>query len=273
VHLFLKNEAAKMKMTVRKRRTRIICSVTAGIIAIITAAAVVLGCSSNIDKSRSEYKIAEKQVRAYARENGIDFNKYPCELIDLLARNPETEDYVLSYPACKDKKPTDPDDNGNGSVPLYMQWDKRWGYKKYSGSFAGLTGCGPTCLSMAAVYLTGDTKLSPAYVMDMSQRCGYTRRGNGSSWKLISEGAAKLGLTATELPLDKSKMTSALKKGHPVIIVVGPGDFTQSGHFLVVKEYKNGKFILNDPNSYANSSKEWEYDTLKGQIRNLWEIS
>ena len=68
-------------------------------------------------------------------------------------------------------------------------------------------------------------------------------------------------------------MTSALKKGHPVIIVVGPGDFTQSGHFLVVKEYKNGKFILNDPNSYANSSKEWEYDTLKGEIRNLWEIS
>ena len=64
MHLFLKNEAAKMKMTVRKRRTRIICSVTAGIIAIITAAAVVLGCSSNIDKSRSEYKIAEKQVRA-----------------------------------------------------------------------------------------------------------------------------------------------------------------------------------------------------------------
>ncbi len=50
MHLFLKNEAAKMKMTVRKRRTRIICSVTAGIIAIITAAAVMLGCSSNIDK-------------------------------------------------------------------------------------------------------------------------------------------------------------------------------------------------------------------------------
>jgi hypothetical protein len=58
----------------------------------------------------------------------------------------------------------------------------------------------------------------------------------------------------------------------PVIIVVGPGDFTTSGHFLVVTGYENGKFRLNDPNSRANSQKLWAYDDIKDQIRNLWSI-
>lgn len=274
VHLFLK-WGREMKMTVRKKRTRVLCVAVSAIVAVVTAAALVLGScgGSKIDKTRAEYKAAEREVRAYARENGIDFNKYPDELIDLLARNPETEDYVLSYPKYKNKSVSNPNNNGGGEVPLYMQWDKRWGYKKYSGQVAGLTGCGPTCLSMAAVYLTQNLEFSPAYMMDMAQKNGYTRRGNGSSWKLISEGAEKIGLVSTELPLDKTRIISALKKCHPVIIVVGPGDFTSTGHFLIIREYKNGKFLINDPNSYENSNKEWDYERIKGQIRNLWEIS
>lgn len=262
-------------MTVKKKRTRVLSAVISATVAVVTAAVLVLGScgGSKIDKTRTEYKEAEREVRAFARENGIDFRKYPDELIDLLARNPETEDYVLSYPKYRNKSVSNPDNDGDGEVPLYMQWDKRWGYKKYSGQVAGLTGCGPTCLSMAAVYLTKNLEFSPAYMMDMAQKNGYTRRGNGSSWKLISEGTKKLGLVPTELPLDKNRIVSALKKGHPVIIVVGPGDFTSTGHFLVIREYKNGKFMINDPNSYKNSNKEWDYEKIKGQIRNLWEIS
>lgn len=46
---------------------------------------------------------AEKIIREYADKNGIDFNDYPASIIDLLARNSETEDFVLSYPKEKDK--------------------------------------------------------------------------------------------------------------------------------------------------------------------------
>ena len=35
----------------------------------------------------------------------------------------------------------------------------------------------------------------------------------------------------------------------------------------MIKGYDNG-FLINDPNSYLNSQKKWEYDTLKGQIKN-----
>ena len=46
---------------------------------------------------------AEKIIREYADKNGIDFNDYPASIVDLFARNSETEDFVLSYPKEKDK--------------------------------------------------------------------------------------------------------------------------------------------------------------------------
>ena len=47
------------------------------------------------------------------------------------------------------------------SDPLFLQWDPRWGYTEYGeDSFLGLSGCGPTCLSMVLYYLTGDKSLT-----------------------------------------------------------------------------------------------------------------
>jgi uncharacterized protein YvpB len=68
-------------------------------------------------------------------------------------------------------------------------------------------------------------------------------------------------------------MKKALDAGSLIILNVGPGDFTDSGHFLVVTGYTDEGFSINDPNSRKNSEKIWSYDTLKGQIRNLWAMS
>ena len=57
----------------------------------------------------------------------------------------------------------------DGTVPLLMQWDERWGYESYGSGLIGWTGCGPTCLSMAAVGLTGDTGWNPAKVAAFSE--------------------------------------------------------------------------------------------------------
>ena len=37
---------------------------------------------------------------------------------------------------------------------------------------------------------------------------------------------------------------------------MGPGDFTNSGHFIVIYDYSRKKFSVNDPFSYTNSSKK-----------------
>ena len=217
---------------------------------------------------------AEKSIAAFAAQNGLSMDDYPASLVDLLNRNPETEDFVLSYPLEHNQThQIDLSDCVNtGSVPLLMQWDKRWGYITYGADVAALTACGPVCLSMAALYVTGDSSLSPDRIIEFSKENGYCVYGNGSSWTLISEGGAKLGLDVTELPLVESRIIDNLKAGNPIICIMGPGDFTSGGHFIVMTGYEDGKIRINDPNSYERSAKLWSYDDICDQILNLWAI-
>ena len=115
--------------------------------------------------------------------------------------------------------------------------------------------------------------MNPRDVAVFAEDNGYYASGYGSSWTLISQGSGKLGLKATELPLVKKKMTNALENGNPVILAMGEGDFTTTGHYIVLTGLENGFFKVNDPNSVENSRKLWSYEQLEGQIRNIWEIS
>lgn len=126
---------------------------------------------------------------------------------------------------------------------------------------------------MAAVYLSKNAAFSPLYVAHMAEQYGYCVPGNGSSWTLISEGSALLGLSAVELPLWEQSMKNALDDGAVLILALGPGDFTSSGHFIVVTGYTDGGFSVNDPNSRENSSRLWSYGRLASQISNLWSLS
>ncbi len=196
----------------------------------------------------------------------------PEELLELLARNPETEAFVKNYPYLKNTPPVRVlDEVQRDAVPLLMQWDTRWGYMTYGDNMMGLTGCGPTCLSMVCLYLLGDPSLSPAAVADFSISNGYCVSGSGSAWTLISEGGETLGLTVTELPLSESAVKRSLEAGYPVICIMGPGDFTATGHFIVLTEYRDGMVKVNDPNSYANSKRLWSFEQISRQIKNLWE--
>ena len=93
---------------------------------------------------------------------------------------------------------------------------------------------------------------------------------SGSAWKLISEGGENLGLEVTELPLDEKRMKKSLEQGELIICIMGPGEFTTTGHYIVLCGCKDGKFLVNDPNSKRNSEKLWGYDEMQGQIKNLW---
>lgn len=229
-----------------------------------------LGEASNEDKNIS----AKKMIENYADENGYTLSDYPQSLVELLKRNKETKEFVLNYPKYKDKhfKINMKEYKNCDSVPLFMQWDIRWGYKMYGDDVAGLTACGPTCLSMVAVYLLQDIKYSPDYMIDWAKENGYCVDGSGSLWTLMSEGAQKLGIDSTELPLDKQRVINNLEVGNPVVCIMGPGDFTKKGHFIVMTGIENGKIKINDPNSIENSNKLWNFDDISSQINNLWAM-
>lgn len=213
-----------------------------------------------------------EMIAAFAKAHDLSLDAWPEELIELLEKNPDTKDFVLNYPLKKDLRPSiDLSEYKNSSsVPLLFQWDERWGYTQYGNEIMGLSGCGPTCLSMVCIYLLNDAKYTPRYVADFAQRNGYCVPGSGSAWTLISKGGEELGLDITEIPLDENRIIRNLEAGNPVICVMGPGDFTTTGHFIVLTGYENGKIKVNDPNSPTRSEMLWDFDDIKGQIRNLW---
>lgn len=227
----------------------------------------------------SKIKIGEPlptdPLTAFIAAHQLSLDDYPDSLKELLRKNPETEEFVLNYPLRKDDEPVMQlsDAMNSDSLPLFMQWDRRWGYMTYGNDLLGITGCGPTCLSMVAFYLLNDPKLTPAWMAQFSRANGYCVYGNGTAWTLMSEGAGKLGLNAVELPLDENRMVKELTAGHPIICIMGPGEFTDSGHYIVLTGWSDGQFTVNDPNSHARSERLWRYDEIKGQIRNLWAYS
>ena len=197
--------------------------------------------------------------------------QYPPALLDLLAGNSETIEFVGGYPDHHADAPAETLSEPLDTVPLLLQWDKRWGYRAYGSSMVAVSGCAPTSLAMAAAYLTGDSTVTPYRVARYAADNGYYVAGQGTSWSLLSEGAGAFGVRCTQLSLDKGQIDAALDAGQPVICSMLPGDFTTEGHFIVLSgRADNGEYIVRDPNSVSRSEKTWPYDRLSGQIAALW---
>lgn len=220
---------------------------------------------------RLAFESQNADTAAFA-DNNLSAYQYPEELVKLMRNNPETEEYVLNYPVKKDlqQEYSLEEYDEVDEVPLLMQWDERWGYEEYAGELMGLSGCGPTCLSMVCIYLLEDTTYDPSYIAAFSEENGFYDTGNGSKWTLISEGGELLGLDVVEIPLDEDRIIRNLEADNPIICVMGPGDFTSSGHFVVMTDYEDGKLTIHDPNSKKRSNQRWEYADIADQIQNLW---
>ncbi len=159
-------------------------------------------------------------------------------------------------------------------LPLFMQWDERWGYTDYGGYVFGTNACGPTTLSMVAVALLDDPTLNPSVVAEFAERNGYAAAGgNGSEWALMSEGGELLGMTVEEIYPMESMIRSALNDGHPVVCIMGSGVFTTGGHYVVICGTDGDNFLVNDCNSYTRSAQSWAFEEFGDQISCLWEFS
>ncbi len=240
-------------------------------IVLVILAVVVCGKTGMIDRIRvSVGVISTSELQAEG---------CPDSLIRLYEKKPEARQFVLDY---KNHRNDDANDESidisgdvmDGKLPLFIQWDKRWGYKTYGDDFLAVTGCGPTALSMVCVGLTGNLNMNPYAVAKMAQADGYYVNGSGSSWDMMTGLAGDLGLSANELGLDADTIRSKLRDGHPIICIMGPGDFTSTGHFIVLTGVKsNGDVTVNDSNSRKNSDKSWNLEEIMSQMKNLWVYS
>ncbi len=201
-----------------------------------------------------------------------DPSRYPQPLLAALANNPEMSGFVKDYP-------------GDGSAPkglslaermekapLLLQWDERWGYLSYGEDCIGLSGCGPTALSMACFSLTKDDSLTPDAIASYAMKNGYYVEGSGTAWSLMEDFPRHCGLSVAEVGASREEMQNALDGGAVIICAMGPGDFTTQGHFIVIYDYNADGFFVNDPNSRARSALTWDFDDIRFQMRKIWAL-
>jgi len=201
---------------------------------------------------------------------------YPIKLLAALCNNPEMYEYVKDYPVYQagDTSVAGKAELTKGEkeqkYPLFLQWDKRWGYEAYGDFNIALSGCGPTTLAMAAVTLTGDMTITPDKVAEFSMKNGYYVEGTGTAWSLMTDGCENYNIYAEEVALEESVMKHQLDEGKVIICSVRKGDFTSQGHFILIYDYDENGFRVNDPNCIYRSSISWKFEILKPQIRILW---
>lgn len=221
----------------------------------------------------------EKMRKKYPQVENILLNlyEYSESMLKLAANNPDALDFVENYPKHKsDIKPSgsvtqEELDSAENGIPRFQQWDSRWGYLTYGNDNIGINGCGPTCLSMVAAGLLKDTSKSPDAVAEFSVENNYCTVASGTAWSLMSSGAKKLGLKSESVVVGGDSIKAALEKKQPVICSMKPGDFTTTGHFIVLTGLtEDGRLMINDPNSITRSEKRWDIDTIVGQVKSAW---
>lgn len=216
--------------------------------------------------------VTDVQKWEYIHENQ---DLYPEALLDDLERNDELLDFAAGYPTA--------DHTVQGAItrkerrepcPLLLQWDTRWGYVDYGSDVIGITGCGPTCLAMVIIGLTGNAVATPDYLANEAESKGYYINGQGTAWSFLVDEAQLFDLQVSQhSEADESELKRILDEKGFIICSMGPGDFTDQGHFIVICDRTPDGFVVHDPFSRKNSNLLWDYETLSSQWKQLWFYS
>lgn len=157
---------------------------------------------------------------------------------------------------------------GDGGLDtyFYLQIDERWAEKYYGGTDTiAKYACGPTCMSIVISSLT-DIRIDPVQMSTWAKNNGYWFDKSGSLHSLIPDAAKAFGLEAEGVENTaqaSAKLKKALEDGKFVVALMGKGQFTQSGHFIVLRGLtEDGKVLVADPASQDRTDKTWELATI-----------
>jgi len=227
---------------------------------------------TTVQKKEKKHKLTVEERITKIREKAVT-KHYPKDVIWLLDNNLETLAFVEHYEEKKNKSPAEDigDDFVANEIPTLYQWDERWGYTDYNSTVLARSGCGPTALSMVLICLMDDKTITPDKVAKFAEEKGYTDNEHGTAWGLMKEAPSHWEVQIKEgAPSDENWVKSMLDMGNPIIASVGPGNFTDSGHFIVLTSYQEGYVTVHDPFREENTKKPWKYADIYQQIKAMW---
>lgn len=152
---------------------------------------------------------------------------------------------------------------GATDVVYYCQLDPKWAHQPYGTDEIGSHGCGPTAMSIVVSSLCSGA-YDPIYMANWAYQNGYWAKGAGSYHTLICGAAKAFGLIGEGCPYtDPQRIVDTLENGGLVVALMGPGHFTRSGHFIVLRGVTEaGGILVADPASYTKSEQVWPLETI-----------
>lgn len=164
-------------------------------------------------------------------------------------------------------------DTSMGPMLYYNQGDKRWADFLYGGSDPMKKyGCGPTAVSMVINSFTSESVTPPDLANWSAANKGYAVQ-SGSYHRLIPDSLSAYGLKVTSVKdYSYGHAAELLQTGHILVALMGKGSLTDNGHFILITKFlENGNVNIADPNSYENSTKEWDLNQLLSELKKNYD--
>lgn len=167
----------------------------------------------------------------------------------------------------------------------YLQTDPRWANLDYSASgektTIGASGCGPTAMAMVLA-TWADPNVNPKTECAWALAHGYKAPHSGTYYGYFEPAGKRYGLTVTRLNWSNiyGKATSAyhaqakdaLDRGDLVIACMGKGNWTSSGHYVLVYGIDGDTIYINDPASTKARRTRGSYSLFKQQVKYYWTV-
>lgn len=176
----------------------------------------------------------------------------------------------------------------NNKPVSYLQTDSRWAKWPYSNkdenTNIGASGCGPTAMAMV-IATWADPSVTPVTTCEWALKKGYKATGNGTYHSYFVPQAAAYGLDCYRVNTSSIQYMSssnaakyhqeahdAVDEGHLVICLMGPGNWTRGGHYILWYSNDGDDVLINDPASTKSTRTRNTWSLLKSQVRYYWVI-
>lgn len=167
----------------------------------------------------------------------------------------------------------------------YKQNDSMWGALPYAvdgeKSTMKSAGCGPTAMAdvLAAIV---SPYIDPITLAAWARYHNYKVKNSGTSYSYPVAQAEAYGVKARRLNTSNiygkpthtihTQALNELLKGNWLIACMGKGNWTSSGHYIVVYGIENGMVYINDPASTKKNRACNTWELFKSQVKYYWVI-
>lgn len=269
-----------------KDKSKITTAVTIGVFVLLTIILILLIPVENrrmeIEKYGQLAIDAETNEKArYIYENAELYDEYLLRQYNNSNGNAEKVDYIYNYLEHKDDyltmSFTEEELNSEKPPKLYMS-DYRWTYEKMAGSYINDVGCAAVSATMAHIHLKKNGDLDPVKAGKIFEENDAIGVWGGLDVAKAADIFESLGLNVVEYRYDTDEtepdeqtLKDILDRGN--VLFVGAHGDTFGDHALLIVDYNDEGFELNDPGSEENSHKTWTFEEFKDDIYYIWELS